>query len=169
MKGFRFRPLHILSICWTTASPVAKFVHCLWPMAPVALILKYKYPHMHLAIFTSSYLAMVPCANLIGFTSFELSRKMHKVLGGILETVLSSTPEMILLLNLLVKEQYSVIQAAVLGSILATLLLCLGCCFLFGGLKHQEQSFNGAVSELGTDLLLTACVDCCLSSPHNDY
>ena len=88
--------------------------------------------------------------------SHESTRKLPKVLGHLVETLLASTPEMILLLTLLCKKQYTVIQAAVLGSILATLLLCLGMCFLCGGLIYSEQTFNGAVSELESDLLLTA-------------
>ncbi len=51
---------------------------------------------------------------------------------------------------------YPVIQAAILGSILATMLLCLGLCFFVGGLRRQEQSFDEAVSEAGTGLLLVA-------------
>jgi len=49
-----------------------------------------------------------------------------------------------------------VIKAAILGSILATMLLCLGLCFIAGGLKRHEQTFNEAVSEAGSGLLLTA-------------
>lgn len=49
-----------------------------------------------------------------------------------------------------------VIQAAILGSIMANLLLCLGTCFFVGGLRHEEQVFHEAVSEVGTALLLVA-------------
>jgi Ca2+:H+ antiporter len=49
-----------------------------------------------------------------------------------------------------------VIQAAILGSILANLLLCLGTCFFVGGLRRSEQVFHEAVSEVGTGLLLVA-------------
>jgi Ca2+:H+ antiporter len=157
-KGVRIRPMHILSICWRTASPVSKCVNMLWPLVPIALAIKYSREDLHLEIFILSYLAMIPCANLIGFASQESTRKLPKVLGHLVETVLASTPEMILLLVLLCQKQYTVIQAAILGSILATLLLCLGACFLCGGLIYSEQSFHGAVSELGSDLLLTAYV-----------
>lgn len=157
-KGIRIRPLHILSICWRTASPVSKFVNMLWPLAPTALAIKYARGDLHLVIFIMSYIAMVPCANLIGFASRESTQKLHKVLGHLIETVLTSTPEMTLLIILLYNKQYAVIQAAVLGSILATLLLCLGLCFFFGGLLYSEQKFHPAVSELGNDLLLTAYV-----------
>jgi hypothetical protein len=157
-KAIRIRPFHILSICWRTASPASKCVNLLWPLVPLAIALQYTREDLHLPVFILSYLAMVPCANLIGFASHESTRRLPKVLGHIFEIILASTPELILLLVLLYKKQYVVIQAAVLGSLLATLLLCLGACFFFGGLIYAEQSFNSAVSELGSDLLLTAYV-----------
>ncbi len=51
---------------------------------------------------------------------------------------------------------YTVIQAAILGSILATMLLCLGLCFFIGGLRREEQEFSETVSEAGGNLLLVA-------------
>lgn len=59
---------------------------------------------------------------------------------------------------LLKENQTHVIKAAILGSILATMLLCLGFCFFVGGLFREEQSFNDAISEAGSGLLLTAYV-----------
>lgn len=53
-------------------------------------------------------------------------------------------------------DYIQVIKAAILGSILATMLLCLGLCFLVGGLRREESSFDEAVSEVGAGLLLTA-------------
>ncbi len=49
-----------------------------------------------------------------------------------------------------------VIQAAILGSVLATMLLCLGLCFIAAGVKREETHFSEAVSEVGNGLLLTA-------------
>ena len=49
-----------------------------------------------------------------------------------------------------------VIRDAILGSILANLLLCLGVCFFVGGLRRETQEFDSAISEVGTGLLLTA-------------
>lgn len=49
-----------------------------------------------------------------------------------------------------------IIRAAILGSILANLLLCLGFCFFVGGLNTKEQEFDEAVSEVGSGLLLVA-------------
>ena len=49
-----------------------------------------------------------------------------------------------------------VIQAAILGSILANLLLCLGMCFFVGGMRRKELAFDEAISEVGSGLMLVA-------------
>ena len=53
-------------------------------------------------------------------------------------------------------ELIPVIRAAILGSILANLLLCLGFCFFVGGMNRDEQVFDEAISEVGSGLLLVA-------------
>jgi Ca2+:H+ antiporter len=53
-------------------------------------------------------------------------------------------------------DYIQVIKAAILGSVLATMLLCLGLCFFAAGLKREETGFSEAVSEAGSGLLLTA-------------
>lgn len=69
-----------------------------------------------------------------------------------------SIVEIVLFMVLLSKDMFEVIKAAILGSILATMLLCLGLCFFAGGLLHEQQTFNEAISEAGSGLLLTALV-----------
>ncbi|KAF3931057.1 hypothetical protein ABW20_dc0105135 [Dactylellina cionopaga] len=110
---------------------------------------------------------MVPLANLLGFAGQEFARKMPKVSGILIETAFGSIVEIILFITLLVKHDSNsgdsgkgnmipVIQAAILGSILTNLLLCLGMCFFVGGIRMQVQTFHSAVSEVGNGLLLVA-------------
>jgi Ca2+:H+ antiporter len=101
---------------------------------------------------------MVPCANLLGFAGQELARKLPHVFGVILETTFGSVVELVLLIILVRKGEafVPVIKAAILGSILANLLLCLGLCFFIGGLQREEQTFHEAVSEVGSNLMLVA-------------
>lgn len=80
-------PLHFLRIIFRSASWASRAVNILWPVVPAAIALRYASPDSHLAIFVLSYLAMVPCANLIGFAGQELGRKMPHVVGVILETM----------------------------------------------------------------------------------
>jgi Ca2+:H+ antiporter len=74
---------------------------------------------------------------------------------------LGSLVEIIMFLVLILRKDdgvdyIQVIKAAILGSILATMLLCLGLCFVVGGLRRSESTFSEAVSEAGSGLLLTA-------------
>lgn len=142
-------------------------VNLLWPFVPVAIIMHYATKDLHLWIFAISYVGMVPVANLLGFAGQEFARKMPKVSGILIETTFGSIVEIVLFLTLIVKHKpvegtaehgnlIPVIQAAILGSILTNLLLCLGLCFFVGGIRQQVQTFHAAVSEVGSGLLLVA-------------
>jgi Ca2+:H+ antiporter len=151
-----FHPLTFMRICWRSSSRASLLCNILWPVVPAAIAVRYARPDVHLAVFVLNYLAMIPCANLIGFAGQEMGRKLHKVFGVLLETTLGSVVEIVMFMVLVKNEEYKVIQDAILGSILATQLLCLGMCFAVGGIRHEEQEFDEAVGEVGSDLLLTA-------------
>ncbi|PBP23556.1 Ca2+/H+ antiporter [Diplocarpon rosae] len=155
-------PIRFLQICWSSASFASRAVNILWPVVPAAIVVRYAHPELDLLVFILNYIAMVPCANLIGFAGQELARKLPKVLGVLVETTLGSFVEIVLFMVLLTSDQYAVIRAAILGSILATLLLCLGLCFFIGGMKREEQCFSDVVSEVGSGLLLTAGLGLCV-------
>jgi Ca2+:H+ antiporter len=147
---------HFLRMCWRSSSRASRLCNILWPVVPAAIAVPYARPGWHVAIFTLNYLAMIPCANLIGFAGQEMGRKLHRVFAVLLETSLGSVIEIVMFIVLVKNEHYKVIQDAILGSILATQLLCLGMCFAVGGVCHEEQEFSEEVGEVGSDLLLTA-------------
>lgn len=162
-----FSPSHFLNVSWRSGSAVAKYVNLLWPFVVVAIVLRYATPGLPLLVFAMSYIAMVPVANLLGFAGQEFARKMPKVSGILIETAFGSIVEIILFLILIAKHRSAtgssehgnlipVIQAAILGSILTNLLLCLGACFYVGGLRQASQKFHASISEVGTGLLCVA-------------
>lgn len=148
-------PWHFVRISFRSTSRLSRIVNILWPTVPAAIAVRYTTDN-HLATFILAYLAMVPCANLIGFAGQEFARKVPHVWGVLIETCFGSVVEIILFMVLLKKDQIEVIKAAILGSILATMLLCLGMCFLVGGMTMDEQTFSEVVSEAGSGLLLVA-------------
>lgn len=161
-----FHPRHFLHVLWLSSCTVSKWVNVLWPFVPAAIVLHY-ISGAHLWIFAMSYVAMVPAANLLGFAGQEFARKMPKVAGILIETTFGSIVEIILFIVLIVKHDTEegngdegnlipIIQAAILGSILTNLLLCLGLCFFFGGIRWTTQKFHPVVSEVGSGLLLVA-------------
>ncbi|KAF2774365.1 hypothetical protein EJ03DRAFT_284572 [Teratosphaeria nubilosa] len=163
-----FHPWHFLRICFRSSSTASKYTNFLWPFTIAAMILFYadvgssewREGRRHLWIFITSYIGMVPAANLVGFAGQELARKIPKVIGVILETTFGSIVEIILFMVLISGPQSNVpiIRAAILGSILANLLFCLGLCFFVGGIFWPQQTFHEAISEVGSNLMLVAAV-----------
>lgn len=156
-----FHPLHFARVVWRSTSSVSMSVNFLWPFVPAAIALHFARPDLHTWIFAINYIAMVPVANLIGFAGQELARKLPKVLGILLEVTLGSVVEIVLFMVLIVKETGNgrnviVIQAAILGSILTNLLLCMGLCFFVGGLRRESQDFHEVIGEVGSGILLVA-------------
>ncbi|KAJ0281018.1 hypothetical protein Brms1b_008251 [Colletotrichum noveboracense] len=163
-SGFHLR--HFLIVLWRSSCTASMLVNFLWPIVPVAIVLN-SLPGLHLWKFATAYVAVVPSANLLGFAGQEFARKMPKVAGILIETTFGSIVEIILFVVLIVKHNthegngeegnlIPIIQAAILGSILTNLLLCLGLCFFFGGVRNSSQKFHAIVSEVGTGLLLVA-------------
>ncbi|KAL2159811.1 hypothetical protein VTH06DRAFT_1944 [Thermothelomyces fergusii] len=155
-------PIIFLRNIFRSAGWASQAVNVLWPVVPVAIAIRYALPDRHLVIFVLSYLAMVPCANLIGYAGQELARKLPHVLGVVIETMLAGVVELILFVVLIRRPNtdevnyIQVIQAAILGSVLATMLLCLGLCFVAAGLKREEAHFSETVGEAGSALLWIA-------------
>ncbi|KAJ4258685.1 hypothetical protein NW762_007769 [Fusarium torreyae] len=155
-KGFH--PIHFSKISFRSTSRASLLCNFLWPFVPAAIAVRYAMPDNHVTIFALAYIAMVPCANMIGFAGQELARKLPHVLGVLTEITIGSIVEIVLFMILVSKDMFPVLKAAVLGSILATMLLCLGACFFVGGMLEDEQVFSEAISEAGSGLLLTAGV-----------
>lgn len=136
-----FHPWHFLRICWRSSCTASTCTNVLWPFSIAALVLYFNYREDSLWIFICAYIGMVPAANLVGFAGQELARKLPKVAGVLLETTFGSVVEVILFTVLIVRggetsalspdatsanANSAVIRAAILGSILANMLLCLG-------------------------------------------
>lgn len=81
-----FHPLHFFRIAARSSCKASAAVNILWPAVPAAIAVKYALPGHTLAIFVLAYIAMVPCANLIGFSGQELGRKLPHVIGVLVET-----------------------------------------------------------------------------------
>lgn len=53
-------------------------------------------------------------------------------------------------------DQIRIVQSSMLGSILSNILLVLGCCFFFGGLRYHVQEFNETVASTMSSLMAVA-------------
>lgn len=68
----------------------------------------------------------------------------------------SNAVELIVSILALVKKEVLIVQTSLIGSILSNLLLVMGMCFFFGGLRRNEQHFNVVVAQTASSLLALA-------------
>lgn len=79
-------PIQFFKVIWKSSCFLSSIVNILWPFVIAAIVLHYTREGQHVLKFSIAYIAMVPCANLIGFAGQELSRKLPHMLGILIET-----------------------------------------------------------------------------------
>ena len=91
--------------------------------------------------FLVSATAVAVLAALVGRAVDHLADKLGAGAVGVLQSALGNLPELFIAFFALRAGLVQVVQAAIIGSMLANLLLVLGAAFLVGGLKHGKQKF----------------------------
>lgn len=104
-------------------------------------------------IFAMNCIAVIPLAGLLSFATESVARKMGDALGALLNVTFGNAVELIIFIIALVKNEIRIVQASLLGSILANLLLILGMGFFLGGLRFREQVYNSTVTQMSACLL----------------
>jgi Ca2+:H+ antiporter len=89
--------------------------------------------------FVCAALAVALLAALVGRSVEQLGDRFGPGATGVLQSALGNLPELFISLFALKAGLVDVVQAALIGSILANLLLVLGLCFVVGGLRHGTQ------------------------------
>ncbi|KFA79165.1 hypothetical protein S40288_09449 [Stachybotrys chartarum IBT 40288] len=89
-------------------------------------------------VFAMNCVAIVPLAALLGYATESVATKMGDALGALLNVTFGNAVELIIFIALH-QNHIRIVQASLLGSILANLLLILGMGFFFGGLRYREQ------------------------------
>jgi Ca2+:H+ antiporter len=92
--------------------------------------------------FVCAALAVTLLASLVGRCVEQLGDRFGPGATGVLQSALGNLPELFISLFALKAGLVEVVQAALIGSILANLLLVLGLCFVVGGLKHGTQNLD---------------------------
>ncbi|KAI6374030.1 hypothetical protein MCOR25_003265 [Pyricularia grisea] len=107
-------------------------------------------------IFAMNAIAIVPLAGLLSHATESVARRLGDTVGALLNVTFGNAVELIIFIIALVKNEIRIVQASLLGSILANLLLILGMCFLLGGLRFREQIYNSTVTQMSSCLLSLA-------------
>jgi Ca2+:H+ antiporter len=123
--------------------------------APLGIILNYVHVNP-IAVFTINFIAIIPLAAMLSYATEELALRVGETLGGLLNASFGNAVELIVSIIALLKNQILIVQTSLIGSILSNLLLVMGMCFFFGGLKRSEQYFNITVAQTAASMLALA-------------
>ena len=92
--------------------------------------------------FVLAGLTIAALASLVGRSVDQLGDRLGPGATGVLQSALGNLPELFVCIFALRAGLTKVVEAAVIGSILANLLLVLGLAFLVGGLRNGAQRFD---------------------------
>ena len=94
--------------------------------------------------FLVAAVALALLAAVVGRAVDGLGDRLGAGATGVLQSALGNLPELFVCLFALRDGLYDVVRAALVGSVLANVLLVLGLAFLVGGLRHGTQTFGTA-------------------------
>ncbi|MCW3058295.1 MAG: Calcium/proton exchanger [Capsulimonas sp.] len=135
----RDRTIALIALAATIASGVLISLH----VNPVILF-----------VITAVALAML--ASMVGSATEQLGGKLGPGATGVLQSALGNLPELFICIFALRQGLVTVVQSALIGSILANSLLVLGLAFLAGGLKNGTQKFGKQQPRMIASLMLLA-------------
>ena len=93
-------------------------------------------------VFILAFLALLPPATVLGTATEQLASYTGPKIGGLLNATLGTLIEFIILFALLRSGQIEISKAAIIGSVLLSVLIIVGMAMLLGGLKNGGQRFD---------------------------
>jgi Ca2+:H+ antiporter len=123
----------------------------------------------HLALgnvvtFAVSAVALAALARLVGTATEQLGARLGSGGASVVQSALGNLPELFICLFALHKGLVNVVQAALVGSILANSVLVLGIAFVAGGLRNGVQHFDSGRARMISTLALLAAATMAMPS-----
>lgn len=131
------------------------WINILLIAVPVGIALEYAHVNK-IAVFVVNFIAIIPLAAMLSYSTEELAMYIGEVLGGLLNATFGNAVELIVSVIALTQGKVLIVQTSLIGSMLSNLLLVLGMCFFFGGINRPEQHFNITVAQTAASLLALA-------------
>lgn len=133
----------------------ASWINILLVAVPVGIGLEYSGVNK-IIVFVVNFIAIIPLAAMLSYSTEELAMYIGETLGGLLNATFGNAVELIVGVIALQQGKVLIVQTSLIGSMLSNLLLVMGMCFFFGGLKRTEQFFNLTVAQTASSLLALA-------------
>jgi Ca2+:H+ antiporter len=100
--------------------------------------------------------AIALLAHLVGAATDQLGSRVGSSAAGVVQSALGNLPELFIALFALNAGLVGVVQAALVGSVIANGVLVLGLAFLVGGLRNGVQTFDAARARIIATLAVLA-------------
>jgi Ca2+:H+ antiporter len=118
----------------------------------------------HVLTFVVSAVALAALARLVGTATEQLGARLGSGGASVVQSALGNLPELFIALFALHSGLVGVVQAALVGSILANSVLVLGLAFVVGGLRNGVQRFDSSRARLVSTLTLLAAATMAMPS-----
>jgi Ca2+:H+ antiporter len=118
----------------------------------------------HVLTFALSAVALAALARMVGHATEQLGARLGSGGAGVVQSALGNLPELFIALFALNKGLVDVVQAALVGSILANSVLVLGLAFVLGGLRNGPQRFSSSRARTISTLTLLAAATMAMPS-----
>jgi Ca2+:H+ antiporter len=92
--------------------------------------------------FSLAALAIAALARLVGGATEQLGSRVGSSIASVIQSALGNLPELFIALFAIREGLIRVVQAALVGSIIANSVLVLGIAFVAGGLRNGTQRFD---------------------------
>ncbi len=106
--------------------------------------------------FAACALALAGVAHVIGEATDQIGNHLSPSVTGLVQSAVGSLPELFVCIFSLQAGLVTVVQASLIGSILANVLLVLGLSFVVGGWRHGVLTFDSQNPRMIASLLLLA-------------
>ena len=136
-------------------------------LVTVALVTIAAFAHFVLGdvpAFLIAAVALASLARLVGTATEQLGARLGSGAASAVQSALGNLPELFVALFALHQGLVGVVQAALVGSILANSVLVLGIAFTVGGLRHGVQRFDSDRARMVSTLTLLAAATMALPS-----
>jgi Ca2+:H+ antiporter len=110
----------------------------------------------HVLTFAVAAVALAALAQLVGTATEQLGARLGSGGAGVVQSALGNLPELFIAIFALRSGLVGVVQAALVGSILANSILVLGLAFVVGGLRNGTQRFDSDRARMISTLTLLA-------------
>jgi len=110
----------------------------------------------HVIVFIAGAVALCTIAATIGEATDQVGQHLSPAATGIVQSAVGNLPELCVCIFALRAGLVTVVQASLIGSILANSLLVLGLAFMVGSAKHKVLVFDAVTPRMIATLLLLA-------------